>query len=87
MTLNIVMVKAMEPGDSKASSCNGETGRSASWLCCTSPQMCAVIDNVYESVLLRQGCLILLLNKNTRKYFREVLFTPDLNQQTSSSMT
>lgn len=36
---------------------------------------------------MRQGCLILLLNKNTRKYFREVLFTPGLNQQTSSSMT
>lgn len=46
MTLNIITVKAMEPGDSKASSCNGEIERSASLLCCSSPQMCAVIDNL-----------------------------------------
>lgn len=55
----------MEHSDSKARGCNGETGRSASRLCCNSAQMCAVIDNLQEGVMMKWSFLILLFSQNT----------------------
>lgn len=55
----------MEHSDSKASSFNGKTERSASPLCFSSTQMCTVIDNLQGSWLMRWGRFILLVNENT----------------------
>lgn len=55
----------MERSDSKASSFNGKTERSASPLCFSSTQMCTVIDNLQGSWLTRWGRFMLLVNENT----------------------
>lgn len=67
--------------DSKANSCSRETGRSASWLHCSSPQMCAVTDDLQECVPRRWGCLTLLLNQNTVEIILGISFISSLNKQ------